>query len=83
MTSEIPSASEFLSNINNKEYKPFKLATVTALFANNFPQIKFDGESSASLKKYPYLASYTPAIGDRVLVVAISGTYIIIGKIKY
>lgn len=82
--SEIPSASEFLSNINNdKEYKAFKLATVTALLANGFPQIKFDGESVSSSKKYSILASYTPAINDRVLLASISGTYVILGKIKY
>ncbi|WP_034860741.1 hypothetical protein [Ruminiclostridium cellobioparum] len=82
--SEIPNAGEFLSSINNdKGYRVFKLAIVTALFASGFPQIKFDGEITSSAKKYPILASYTPAINDRVLVAAVSGTYVILGKIKY
>lgn len=84
--SKIPSAGEFLSNItnnNDKEYKAFKLATVTALLANGFPQIKFDGESTASAKKYPMLLSYTASVNDRVIVASISGTYVILGKIKY
>lgn len=82
--SEIPNAGEFLSSINNdKEYRAFKLATVTALFSSGFPQIKFDGESTSSAKKYPILASYTPAINDRVLLASTSGTYVILGKIKY
>ncbi len=81
--SEIPSAFDFFNNINkDNEYKAFKLATVTALFANGSPQIEFDGESSASAKKYPMLVSYAPTINDRVLLASISGTYVILGKIK-
>ncbi|EMS74046.1 hypothetical protein [Ruminiclostridium cellobioparum] len=81
--SEIPSAFDFFNNINkDNDYKTFKLATVTALFTNGFPQIKFDGESTSSAKKYPILASYTPAINDRVLLAAVSSTYVILGKIK-
>lgn len=82
--SEIPTSNEFISQIkgsDNENKLIFKLATVTSV-SNEFPFIKFDGESSASSKKYSLLASYTPAINDRVLLAAVSGTYVILGKIK-
>ncbi len=82
--SEIPSAGEFLNNIrNDKEYKAFKLATISSLFSNGAAKVTFDGESTESEKQYPYISGYIPNIGDRVLLASVSGTYIIIGKIRY
>lgn len=81
--SNIPTASEFLKESQAKQPQTyFKFAVVSDLFPNGAAKLTFDGESIASEKKYPYLASYTPMINDRVLVMAVSGTYIIIGKIK-
>lgn len=40
-------------------------------------RVKLDGESSASIKRYPHLSSYTPVVGDKVVI--ISG--VIYGKI--
>lgn len=61
----------------------FKLGTVTALFPNGNAKIKFDGESTVSQKKYSYISTYIATVNDRVLLVRVSGTWIIIGKIKY
>jgi hypothetical protein len=62
--------------------RQFRAGSVVALFAGGHPQIQFDGETSPSGKKYSRLASYaTPARNDRVLLMSISGTYIILGKI--
>ena len=59
----------------------FSIATVTALLEGS-PLIRFDGETTASQKLYKRMASYTsPAVNDRVLLLRISGTYIILGKI--
>lgn len=58
----------------------YKLATVTSLSSGK-PQIRFDGETSATTKQYPWLASYTPTSGDRVLLAKVSGIYVILGKI--
>jgi hypothetical protein len=59
----------------------FQLATVTALL-EGAPLVQFDGETAASQKQYKRLASYTsPAVNDRVLLLRLSGTYIILGKI--
>lgn len=57
------------------------LGTVLALDENSGVQIKLDGEEDGTAKKYSYLASYIPAVGDRVLIEEISGSYVVIGKI--
>lgn len=44
--------------------------------------VKIDGETTATSKKYKTLSSYTPAVGDRVLIAEIAGSYVILGKIK-
>jgi hypothetical protein len=82
--SVIPTASEFLkeSQVTNQQTY-FKLAIVSALFSNGVAKLIFDGESTASEKKYPYLASYTPQIGDRVILAVVSGTYVVLGKITF
>lgn len=57
------------------------LGTVTALDESNGLQIKLDGEEEGTKKKYSYLASYVPTVGDRVLIEEISGSYIVLGKL--
>lgn len=59
----------------NDPYIP-QLATVTSAAADGL-QIKFDGESIASSKKYKYNKSITFKVGDRVKVSKISGTYLV------
>lgn len=43
----------------------------------------FPGQTSATTKRYKRLDGYTPAAGDRVLVVKTGGTYVILGKLVY
>ena len=57
------------------------LGTVQAVDNTNGLSILLDSETEATTKDYKYLASYVPAVGDRVLIEQISGTYVIIGKI--
>ena len=45
-------------------------------------QLQLDDEETATTKRYKRLSSYTPAAGDRVLIVKISGTYVILGKVE-
>lgn len=42
--------------------------------------VQFDGESESSSKYYKPLKSYTPTVGDRVILLGISGSYIILGN---
>lgn len=57
----------------------FKIGTIASV--DGKPTVIFAGESTPSQKGYSYLASYTPAVGDRVLLVKIGGTYVILDKL--
>lgn len=59
----------------------YKTATVYNINALGI-QVTFAGETSPTLKRYKKLSSYSPVIDDRVLMIEISGTYIILGKIE-
>jgi hypothetical protein len=57
-----------------------RLATVTS--TSGGITVQFDGETAPSSKKYKRLASYSsPTVNDRVMMVKIGGTYVILGKI--
>jgi hypothetical protein len=60
---------------------PFSLGKVSSTHSSGRPQIVFDGEDSASSKRYPYLSSYTPSANDRVLLVNVGGSHVVVGKI--
>ena len=58
----------------------YKLGTVTSISGGI--SVQFDGETAPSSKKYKRLASYSnPAVNDRVLLIKVGGTYVILGKI--
>lgn len=76
-------ADELVQMTEQGEKSPFKLATVVGLWENGSAKIQFDGEDEPSEKEYSYLASYKPAINDRVLLASVAGTYIILNKVKY
>ncbi len=67
--------------IDKKVSKPFSLGTIDPNYSSGTPRVLFDGENTVSTKRYSYLDSYKPAARDRVLLVNISGTHIIVGKI--
>lgn len=58
-----------------KDSKNVRFGTITD--ATGKPRLRLDGEATASVKRYPRLASYTPVIGDRVMI--LNG--VVIGKI--
>ena len=69
-------ADEFLSIIDEKEGKKvFRLGTIAD------GKVQFDGEDSPSEKLYMKLGSYVVINGDRVLLAAVGGTYVILGKV--
>lgn len=81
--SEILSSKEFLEQISTAASESFKLGIVSSLFPDGKGKIKFDGEDTASEKKYPALSTYIPVVNDRVLLAMVSGTYVILGKIQH
>ena len=59
-----------------------QLATVAAVTEEGLSLIP-DGETEATQKKYKYMTSAygNPAAGDRVVVMRLSGTYVVLGRI--
>ena len=72
----------FLNILQNKDKEDvYKLGKVNPAHMEGRPSVIFDGENIPSKKKYPYLSSYTPKGSDRVLMLKVSGTYVILGKV--
>lgn len=65
--------------LNNMD-TTFKLGQIPSDYSGGRPRIIFEGESTASLKAYPYLASYNPAAGDVVLLARVGNSYVVLGK---
>lgn len=57
-----------------------KMAKVTALSGAGV-KLLIDGEGTATDKVYTKLKTYSATINDRVVLVPISGTYIVIGEV--
>lgn len=67
--------------VSPEEQAPAQRLLATVVGINGRTTLRFDGEDVPRAKTYRRLASYTPSMGDRVYVVPISGTYLIIGKV--
>jgi hypothetical protein len=61
--------------------RPVRLAVVDSGYTTGWPKVTFEGEGTLSGKQYPHLDSYTPAAGDRVVLVPVGTTYLIIGSV--
>lgn len=59
----------------------FRLAVIDPNYTDGRPSLVFNGEIVPTVKKYPYLSSYSPVPNDVVLLVKISNSYVILGKI--
>lgn len=60
-----------------------RLATISTVSPSGIT-LRFDGQSEASQKLYKRLITgATLSSGDRVLVVKMAGTYVVLGKIAY
>ena len=70
---------EFLKLIKDDPSANYKIGTVGTVNGNK-AKIIFDGEQVQSGKEYLGVG-YTPSINDRVLLINVSGTYLILGKI--
>lgn len=68
-------SQEFVGMFKQKDEKELvKFAMINCTECS----LQFDGESTETSKKYPHLASYTPNIGDKVIV--LHG--VVLGKIN-
>ncbi len=57
------------------------LGTISVYASGAGVNLTIDGESSPTTKKYMFLGSYSPAVGDRVIAEEISGSYVVLGKV--
>lgn len=70
-----------LLQTDDKAENKILLATVSGISSGRL-QLIFDGDTAPSQKTYQKLATYdSPAVGDRVLAVKMSGTYVVIGTL--
>lgn len=65
----------------SKQEVKYKIAHV-ALPKGDKWTVRFAGEVLPTQKGYPYLSSYQPQLGDRVLMAKVKGTYVILGKLE-
>jgi hypothetical protein len=61
--------------------KPYKFGYIDSAYDSGKPKILFDGETEVSTKTFPYLSSYIPVAGDRVILLREAQSYIVLGKI--
>lgn len=54
-------------------------AYVSSTYPGTLPKVTFDGETALSGKRYPVMSPYLPTPGDRVVMVPLGATYLIIG----
>lgn len=93
MTS-IPAAQDFLDLLSghaergrtSSADRPNRLAKVdpayvAGSFPGTLPRVTFEGESTLTVKGYNVAGSYAPQPGDRVLLVPVGNTYVILGKL--
>lgn len=72
----------FLESEEKYNAKNIVVAEVVGFFDNGSPQIKFSGESDPARKEYPRLKNYVPAKNDRVLLLPVASSYVIIGALE-
>ena len=71
---------EFLNILKNDEKKVFKLGKIDPGYVSGDLKILFDGETTVSVKEYKTI-NYSPIANDRVLLVRLAGTYLVLGKV--
>ena len=68
--SNIPTSKDIVEMFKNPEQqKLVRFATIDSEYTSGRPSVIFDGEDTATLKKYPYISTYTPTAGDRVMLI--------------
>jgi hypothetical protein len=68
-------------NADHSANQPVLLGTVDSGYTTGLPRVKFDGESVTSDKVFAILGSYGPVANDRVALIPVGTTYLIVGKV--
>ena len=67
---------------NERQPVELRLATIDSYSSSSGSTLIFDGETTATTKRYKKLSNASLGNGYRVLVPKISGTYIILGRVN-
>lgn len=91
MTDSVPDADDFLASVaryvddpeakKNAADRPPRLAVIDAAYTTGKPRVTFDGESVLGARQYAFVGTYQPVAGDRVLMLPVGHTYVILGSI--
>lgn len=74
----IPTPDEFVNMFKKQEQQRIvRFAKIDSNYTNGKPKLIFDGEDVATIKRYPFLDSYDPVAGDRVMLIK----NVIVGKV--
>lgn len=78
----INNSNDFVNDLEKlgKTTEVFRMATVTNI-KDGKVYLTFYGEEIQREKDYKRLASYTPSVGDKVLVAKLNKSYTILGKV--
>lgn len=68
------------AHLNSADLVYARLSTVDPAYASGNPLVTVDGDAGLT-GPYGFLRSYTPASGDRVLLVPMGATYLVAGRI--
>lgn len=87
MAGETQAATDLLEAIAGyavpaQEQRPVKLGTIDPNYSSGLARVRFDGESAVSGKGYAWLASYAPTAGDRVVLLPVGTSYLILGRVR-
>jgi len=69
-----------IASATEKEEHVSSMATVASI-SNGKVYLKYYGETEASQKPTKRVSSYTPAVGDTVILQNINGSLVIVGKV--
>lgn len=78
----LESVSGYNGSPKTSANKPVKLGTIDAGYVSGLPSILFDGDTVPSIRGYAWVDPYVPKAGDRVALVPVGTTYLIVGKVQ-
>ena len=58
-----------------------RLGTVDPAYVSGAPKVTLEGTTVLSPAGFPRLSAYTPAASDRVLLLPVGSSYVILGKV--
>ncbi len=61
--------------------RPVRIAVIDPAYTSGWPNVTFEGESVMSTKGYVYVESYVPVAADRVLMLPVGNSYMIVGAV--